>query len=61
MRAIACAQSTKPTADGATPRKIADPMAEAPACGRARNAVPAHGRMNTVPAHMAYTVTSKPV
>jgi hypothetical protein len=41
------------------PRKTADSMAAAPARGSALRAVPAHGRMKSVPAHMAYTVTSK--
>ncbi len=34
-------------------------MAPPPAPGRARTRAPVHGRMNTVPAHMAYAVTSK--
>ena len=29
--------------------------------GRARTRLPVHGSMNKVPAHIAYTVTSKPV
>ena len=36
-------------------------MAAPPAWGRARSSDPVHGRMNSVPAHMAYAVTSKPV
>jgi hypothetical protein len=36
-------------------------MAAPPACGSARSKDPVHGRMNSVPAHMAYAVTSKPV
>jgi hypothetical protein len=53
MRAIAYAQSTKPAAEGATPRNTAEPMAEALACGRARSSEPLQGRMKIVPAHMA--------
>jgi hypothetical protein len=34
-------------------------MAAPPAPGRARSRDPVHGRMNAVPAHMAYAVTSK--
>ncbi len=34
-------------------------MAAPPASGRARTSDPVHGRMNTVPAPMAYAVTSK--
>jgi len=36
-------------------------MAAPPASGRARTSDPVQGRTNTVPAHMAYAVTSKPV
>jgi hypothetical protein len=46
IRAIAYAHNTNPTADGAIPRKIAEPIAAPPACGSARNSDPVHGRMN---------------
>jgi hypothetical protein len=52
-RAMAYAQSTKPAADGARPRKTAEAMADPPACGSARIKDPVQGRMNAVPAHMA--------
>jgi hypothetical protein len=53
IRAIAYAHAANPAADGATPRKTAEPMAAPPACGSARSSDPVHGRMNTVPAHIA--------
>ena len=52
-RAMAYAHSTKPAADGATPRNTAEPMAAPPARGRAASREPVQGRMNAVPAHMA--------
>ncbi len=59
IRAMAYAHSTNPAADGASPRKTAAPIAAPPAAGRARSSDPDHGKTNTVPAPMAYAVTSK--
>jgi hypothetical protein len=61
IRAIAYAHAANPSADGATPRYTAAPMAPPPARGSAATRAPDQGRMNTVPAHMAYAVTSNPV